>query len=242
MADLAAIGVHTFSLDVTKDDSVQAAFEEISLLAKGKLDLLFNNAGGSCTMPAIDLNLPDAEACFAVNVFGVIRVTKVFMPLIIEAKGTVVQTGSLAGVVPFPFASVYCASKAALHQYSSVLRLEMAPFGVKVVTLMSGGVRTEIGDSRPLPDNSLYSDIDGLQVFRDMSKNNNPMEPPEFAKAVISRVCGPAPKSVYWVGSGAAMMRFVTSMLPKFVLESTLSRKFELNKLATILANKQKKF
>lgn len=243
MADLATLGVHTFSLDVTDDASVHAALEEISTLTKGRLDFLFNNAGASCTFPAMDLNVADAEDCFAVNLFGVIRMTKVFMPLLIEAKGTIVQTGSLAGVVPFPFASVYSASKAALHQYSSVLRLEMAPFGVKVVTLVVGGVRTDIADTRPLPPNSLFLEIDdGVQARRSMAKDNKPMEPDVFAETVVQGVCVPrAPKSVLWVGNWAWLMWFLTLVLPRFVVEFALARKFQLHRLAAILATKQKR-
>ena len=68
---------------------------------------------------------------------------KTFAPLLINAKGTIVQIGSLAAVMPYVFASCYSATKAALHSYSNTLRLELAPFGVRVVTVVTGGVKSK---------------------------------------------------------------------------------------------------
>lgn len=244
MQDLAALGIHTFTLDVTIEKSVQSVFQQIAPLSNGRLDYLFNNAGTSCTFPAMDLDISDAEDCFAVNLFGVARVTKIFLPLLIEAKGTVVQTGSLAGVVAFPFASMYSASKAALHAYSNVLRLELKPFGVGVVTMVVGGVLTEIADDRPLPRDSLYLDIDdGVQARRSMAKDNKPMLPEVFAEKVVRQVClrTTAPSGVIWEGNWAWLMWLATVIVPPFVFDYALARKFKLHKLSEIVASKVKR-
>lgn len=242
MDDLARLGIHTLRLDVTNDESVRQAFKEVSGLTGGKLDFLFNNAGASCTFPAMDLDVKDAEDCFAVNLFGVIRVTKIFLPLLIEAKGAVVQTGSLAGVIPFPFSSVYSASKAALHSYSDILRIEMRPFGVKVVTLKVGGVLSDIADTRPLPKDSLYLEIDdGVQARRTMAKNNKPMPTPVFAESIVRQVClAKHPKEIIWEGRWSWVMWFVSIVVPRFILEFLLARRFSLDKLALLVA-KQKR-
>jgi 1-acylglycerone phosphate reductase len=63
---------------------------------------------------------------------------KAFAPLVIASKGTIVQIGSIAAVMPYVFGSAYNASKAALHAYSSTLRVELEPFGVKVITVITG--------------------------------------------------------------------------------------------------------
>jgi NAD(P)-dependent dehydrogenase (short-subunit alcohol dehydrogenase family) len=63
---------------------------------------------------------------------------KAFAPLVIAAKGTIVQIGSIAALMPYVFGSAYNASKAALHAYSSTLRVELAPFDVKVITVVTG--------------------------------------------------------------------------------------------------------
>lgn len=242
MKDLEECGIHVFELDVTKEESVQAVFQQVAKLSNGKLDYLFNNAGTSCTFPAMDLNIEDAQDCFAVNFFGVVRMTKVFLPLLMEAEGTIVQTGSVAGKIAFPFGSVYSASKAALHQYSDVLRIELKPFNVKVVTLMVGGVRTDIADTRPLPKDSLYLMIDdGIQARRSMARDNKPMPAAEFAEHVVSQVCvRKTATRVLWDGQMATVFWLITLLVPQFVMDYILSRKFMLTKLATIMS-KQKK-
>lgn len=244
MSDLKDLGVHTLQVDVTSDESVKNAFEYIQKESGGRLDYLFNNAGASCTFPAMDLKVSDAEACFAVNLFGVIRVTKTFLPLLIEAKGTVVQTGSVAGKLPFPFASVYAASKAALHQYSDVLRIEIAPFGVKVVTLVVGGVLTDIGDDRPLPKDSLYIEIenDGVQARRTMAKDNNPMPANVFAERVVRKLTTPAaPPRTIWDGHGAWFLWFLDLFVPKFLIALFFAKRFKLNRLAKLIQAKKAK-
>lgn len=70
---------------------------------------------------------------FDVNVFGLLEVTQAFAPQIIAAKGQIINIGSLAGVIPVPYQGLYNASKAAIHSLSDTLRVEMAPFGVKVI-------------------------------------------------------------------------------------------------------------
>ncbi|KAI9732544.1 MAG: hypothetical protein M1834_003879 [Cirrosporium novae-zelandiae] len=141
--DLTAEGIEGISLTVDDPESVRQCFEEVERLTGGKgLDFLVNNAGRNYTVPALDIDMSEVQGVFDTNVFGVMRMCQVFSPLLIKAKGTIVQTGSLAGVMPYVFGSVYNASKAALHAYSNTLRVELAPFGVKVVTVVTGGVKT----------------------------------------------------------------------------------------------------
>jgi 1-acylglycerone phosphate reductase len=244
MNDLKELGVHTLELDVTSDESVANALKYIEKESGGRLDFLFNNAGASCTFPAMDLKVADAEACFAVNFFGVIRVTKLFLPLLIEAKGAIVQTGSVAGKLPFPFASVYSASKAALHQYSDVLRIELAPFGVKVVTLVVAAVLTDIADDRPLPKDSLYIDIeaDGVQARRTMAKDNSPMPANVFAERVVHKLTTPVfPPRNIWDGHGAWFLWFLNLFVPKFLIALAFARRFKLNRLASLIQAKKAK-
>ena len=81
------------------------------------------------------------KQCFEVNVFGAIRTVRELVPLIINAQGVIGFTGSVSGIIPFPFSCIYSASKAAIHQYAATLRLEMKPFGVKVINIVTGGVK-----------------------------------------------------------------------------------------------------
>lgn len=87
------------SLEVDKPDSVRQLRREIEELTGGKLDYLVNNAGCNYTVPALDVDFDEVQHIFEVNVFAVMRMCKEFAPLLIEAKGTIVQIGSLAGVM-----------------------------------------------------------------------------------------------------------------------------------------------
>jgi len=81
-----------------------------------------NNAGRNYTMPALNLEIDEVRDLFETNLYGVMRMCQAFAPLLIEAKGCIVQIGSLTAVMPYVLSSAYNASKAALHQYSRTLR------------------------------------------------------------------------------------------------------------------------
>lgn len=97
--DLAKLGIETLSLEVNEPASVTALQKEVSKRTNGKLDYLFNNAGRNYTMLALDVDLDEVRDVFETNVVAVMRMCKEFAPLLIEAKGTIVQTGSVAGVM-----------------------------------------------------------------------------------------------------------------------------------------------
>jgi 1-acylglycerone phosphate reductase len=84
-------------------------------------------------MPFLDTDLTVAKRLFETNFFGRIAITQVFAPLLIQSKATIVNIGSISGVCPTPYTSIYNASCAAVHQWSDTLRLELAPFDVRVV-------------------------------------------------------------------------------------------------------------
>ncbi|KAF4186819.1 hypothetical protein CNMCM7927_005059 [Aspergillus lentulus] len=110
-------------------------------------------------MPATDTEVAEVEKMFKVNVFGPMRMVHYMHRFVIEAKGVIVNIGSIGGVCPYVYGASYNASKAALHHYGNTLRVEMRPFGVRVVNVISGEVHTNIlrnDHGRSLPDNSVY--------------------------------------------------------------------------------------
>jgi 1-acylglycerone phosphate reductase len=84
-------------------------------------------------MPMLDTEPDEVERVFEVNVFAVLKTVKAFAPLLVSAKGRIVNISSIAQVVPVPYMGIYCMSKAALGMMSDTLRIEMKPFGVTVV-------------------------------------------------------------------------------------------------------------
>ncbi|KAL1311112.1 hypothetical protein AAFC00_001317 [Neodothiora populina] len=240
LSDLEQNGIETFSLEVTNAESISNLKKEISSRTNGKLDMLVNNAGRNYTVPALDIDFDEVQSTFEVNVIAVMRMCKEFSPLLIESKGTIVQLGSLAGLMPYVFGSVYNASKAALHAYSDTLRVELAPFGVKVVTVVTGGVKSNIARvDRVLPEDSIYLPINSDYLRRTKHSQEVGMVTEEYAKSVVSQLLHSPQKKVIWEGSKSWLVWFASSFLPKSVLEFYMSRTFSLWKLTSPEATKK---
>ncbi|OJJ46353.1 hypothetical protein ASPZODRAFT_132435 [Penicilliopsis zonata CBS 506.65] len=199
--DLAELGIETLDLVVDDEGSVKACFLEVEKrLGTRGLDYLYNNAGRNCTVPATEVQLSEARQTFETNFFAVINICQTFLPLLIKAKGTIVQTGSVAGIVPYVFGSVYNASKAALHSFSDTLRVELAPFGVNVTTVVTGGVQSRIARTkRTLAPNSLYEPIKDFYARRVVHSQENAMPHATYARSVVNQVLyGSAPWRWLW--------------------------------------------
>lgn len=89
-------GIEISTLDVTKQDSIERCVQEIKTKSGGTLDVLVNNAGADCTMPLLDVSLEEAKALYDLNVWGVLAVTQAFAPMLIKARGTLVNINSVA--------------------------------------------------------------------------------------------------------------------------------------------------
>jgi len=202
ISDLAAHGIETLSLEVTSPESIQTLKAEIASRTGGTLDYLVNNAGRNYTMPAVDIDLDEARVTFETNVFAVMRMCQAFAPLLIHADegATIVQIGSLAGVMPYVFGGVYNATKAALHSYSDTLRVELAPFGVRVVTVVTGGVKSNIARTqRALPEGSLYVPIAKVYEERQTHSQANAIPNEQYARSVVGQVLDRPRKDTIWV-------------------------------------------
>lgn len=240
-----------YELDITSIDSIKKFKEFLNRElpknsdGKPKLDVLYNNAGQSCTFPALDVTSDVMEKCFQVNVFGHINMTTELSEFIINGKGTILFTGSLAGVISFPFGSIYSATKAAIHAYARGLHLELQPFGVRVINVITGGVATNISDSRPLPEGSIYNFKEGREAFeyrQNMVKHNTPMSADTYAKQIVDLIVDKKkdPVDVYR-GSQAWLVSWIAFLIPYCILEWGLKRKFKLVKLFDSLKQKNKK-
>lgn len=189
------IGLVPIVCDITNTKQIEDAVAQVTQLTGGKLDLLYNNAGiSNLGGPAIEYPDDKLRLLFDVNVLGHMFMTKYFSQLVINAKGTIVFTSSVAARVPLSWVSAYCATKAAIDQYALVLRGEMKPFGVKVHSVITGGVNTAICD--PLSTPTLLSDnydvegvYESIHASADMSRNPRTSIPAEkYADQVASKI------------------------------------------------------
>ncbi|OAY78876.1 NADPH-dependent 1-acyldihydroxyacetone phosphate reductase [Ananas comosus] len=132
-------------LDVTSDESVAAATRRV-LAAHGRVDVLLNNAGVGCTGPLAELSLAAVRRAWEVNALGQLRLVRAVAPhMAARRSGRVVNVGSVVGRVATPWAGAYCAAKAAAHAATDALRLELRPFGVHVIKVVPGAVRSNLG-------------------------------------------------------------------------------------------------
>ena len=150
LAALEAEGIRGLALDVNDDASIANALDTVQREA-GHLDLLVNNAGFSQVGAVVDLTREDLRRQFETNVIAPMAVTAQAMPLLraaVSSNGSAVvaNVGSIVGLFTTPFAAAYCSSKAAVHSLTDALRMELAPFGIHVVSIQPGGVRSSFGE------------------------------------------------------------------------------------------------
>ena len=147
IADLARPGVlDVLPLDVTDAASIARALAAV-LERSGGLTALVNNAGYAQYGSVEDVSLSAWRAQYDVNVFGAVALIQAALPSLREAGGgTIVNVSSVAGKIAIPFAAPYCSTKHALEAISDSLRVEVAPFGIRVVLVEPGPISTKFGD------------------------------------------------------------------------------------------------
>ena len=145
MSDLADRGIRTKSVDVTDDGSMVALVEMI-IADTGRIDALINNAGYGMYGALEDVPIEEARRQFEVNVFGLARLTQLVLPhMRAQRDGYIVNVSSMGGKIWEPLGSWYHASKFAVEGLSDSLRVEVAEFGIKVVIIEPGTIRSEWG-------------------------------------------------------------------------------------------------
>jgi NADP-dependent 3-hydroxy acid dehydrogenase YdfG len=157
-------GAHAVPLDVTSDVSVRDAMARVDWLTSGRgLNVLINNAGFAVPGPLETVPVERLQAGFETNVIGLMRMCQAVLPAMRQrGSGCVVNVSSIVGRISFPFEGAYTATKHAVEALSDALRFELAPFGVRVLVVQPGAIRTafqERGDQElaaSLPADSPY--------------------------------------------------------------------------------------
>jgi len=235
MKGLSELGIETIPLDVTKIDTIRAAREIVSGANNRKLHVLVNNAGQPCCYPAIEIDIEHAQRMYDVNLFGVMRMVNEFAPLVIEAKGKILNIGSITGLFPMAFNAVYNSSKAALHQYTDTLRMELAPLGVSVATVITGCVKSNIyeGKDPDLRPNSLYQIINDQYIAN--RKNTAIMkeytETADYAKWFVEQTTKESVPGWLYKGAYSTRMWLFNWLMPKQMLENLISKVYGFDKM-----------
>ena len=136
-------GITLTITDITKEEQINNWKEQVRKLLNGDgLDLLINNAGALTPGPMEVLSLSAVRHEFEVNVFGSLATIHVFLPLLRQAKGRIVQIGSMTGRFPLPFSGPSSASKAAMEAFADVYRTELKPFSIDFIMVQPGSLLT----------------------------------------------------------------------------------------------------
>lgn len=233
LAQLQQLGLETIALEMTNPDSVKQAVLQLQQQA-GRLDILVNNAGFGAMGPVLDAGAEALRAQFEVNVFAVMDLTQACLPLLLESKGLVVNIGSVSGILTTPFAGVYCASKAALHSLSDALRIELAPLGVRVLTVRTGAIDTGFANRATLeaeqllkPESLWWSMREGV-MLRANASQKQPTSAESFAKSLVLELNKADCNGMVGIGHGAVTLPLLARLLPQKWLDKILSRKFKL--------------
>ena len=137
-----APGMNHIAADVTKEETLAAAIQEI-LKREDHIDVLINNAGFGISGAVEFTKTEDAQHQLDVNFFGMVRMNRQVLPVMRrQCYGRIVNLSSVAGAIPIPFQTYYSASKAAINSYTMALANEVKPFGIQVCCVQPGDIRT----------------------------------------------------------------------------------------------------
>lgn len=232
MDDLRAAGAHALAMDVTDDADLERVVRTV-LTDHHRIDVLVNNAGTGLHGAIEDVPVARARDLFEVNLFGPARLTQLVQPHMRERGwGRIVNVSSIAGEIALPLAAWYHASKHALEAYSDTLRQEMEPFGVDVVLIQPGIIRTEFehGTARELRDTSgagAYGTLAEAMAERAETPMAKASDPAVVAKAVRAAVESAKPKPRYPVGHLAGTILRLNRVLPDRAFDKMVTSPFK---------------
>ncbi|KAK8673783.1 hypothetical protein V6N13_112095 [Hibiscus sabdariffa] len=199
-------------LDVLSEQSVKNVMSNV-IDKFGGVDVLVNNAGIQCVGPLAEIPLPALENAFNTNVFGSIRVVQAVVPhMASKKKGRIVNVGSVSALAPGPWSGVYTASKAALHALTDTLRLELSHFGIDVINVVPGAVRSNIGNSAiasysTMPEWNLYKPFEEAIRERAYFSQRSRTTPTDvFAKDTVKVILKKNPPAWFSTGHYSTVM------------------------------------
>jgi len=224
----AIAGVTHLTIDVTDDESVNAGVSDVVRDA-GQIDVLVNNAGYLCAGAIEEVALREAEAQFATNYFGVLRMTLAVLPVMrARRRGHVITISSLAGLVPVPFWGHYNASKFAVEGLMETLRHEVRPFSIQVAMVEPGSIKTRFYRQPPVTGMTEYTGPRGRTFDRLAGYEANAPGPDVVAAKVAAIAADPHPKLRNTVTKEAKQFTTLRRLLPAGGFEAGVRRGFNL--------------
>ena len=228
MRDIEDMGGNALEMDITREEDVVACVERINEEQRG-VDILINNAGFGLYGPMEDIPLDDARYQFDVNLFGLARLTQLVLPYMREqGAGKIVNISSIGGKVYAPMGSWYMATKHALEGWSDCLRFELKSFGVDVIIIEPGLIRTEFGSvafepMRERSANSPYSDIVN-RLTEGMESYDGGSPPTVIADTILKALRAKRPKTRYSAGQYAKPVLLLRKLVSDRMFDRVVER------------------
>ena len=233
VAALVAAGFNAVQLDVNDSAALQALALRLEQHGSG-LDVLVNNAGYGAMGPLLDGGVQALQRQFQTNVFAPVGVTAALFPLLRASRGLVVNIGSVSGVLVTPFAGAYCASKAAVHALSDALRMELAPFGIRVMEVQPGAIASSFAKNAGHEAEQLINETspwwplrEGIRA-RAKASQDKPTPARDFAADLLKAVQQTTPPRLLRLGNGSRALPLLAALVPKGWLEKGLMKRFGL--------------
>jgi len=226
-------GIRTIRIDVTDAGQIAAARDE---LGGAPLAGLVNNAGIAVAAPLEFLPADRLREQLEVNLIGQVAVTQAFLPALRQSRGRIVNVSSIGGRVALPLVGAYNASKFGLEGVSDALRRELRLFGVDVIVVEPGGVKTpiwtkstqtadEMLENVPAEVRQLYAKlIEGVRTRTQKIARETGIDPSEVAAAIGTALTADRPKTRYLVGRDAKMRARMAKVLPDRVMDRMILR------------------
>jgi NADP-dependent 3-hydroxy acid dehydrogenase YdfG len=241
LADLEALGCHTRALDVTSEDSMIAAVKAVEA-EHGRVGTLINNAGFPDYGPIEESDLERVRAMFETNVFGLARLTQLVLPAMRKARsGRIVNIGSMGGRITFPVGGFYHATKYAVEAISDVLRVEVKPFGIDVILVEPGLIRSnfetrvnqslEVDPAAAADTVSAYADLLSANEKRTTGSYANDFMatgPETVAAVIVKAVQSARPRARYVVTPAAKFMINLRRFGGDRIWDRTMRRQYGL--------------
>ena len=231
LAKLKESGIKIIALDVTDEESMVNCVNEI-LDKEGRIDILINNAGYGSFGAIEDVSMEEAKRQMEVNIFGLARMTQLVTPSMRKNKfGKIVNISSMAGKVHTPFGGWYHATKFALEGLSDCLRMELEPFGIDVIIVEPGGIKTDWGiiaadHLKNSSENGAYANATNkaAKSMKEMYSGSRLTESIVIAHTIVKSVTVKKPKTRYLVGYGAKPAVFIRRLISDRMFDKLIKR------------------
>src|SRR5712691_186149 len=220
------------SLDVTSDESVEAAVRQVTRL-DGRIDLLVNNAGFSVAPAgAEESSIEQARSIFDTNFFGIVRMTRaVVSHMRFQGSGRIINIGSVLGFLPAPYMALYSATKHAVEGYSESLDHELRTRGIRVSVIEPAYTKTQFDANFLEPDAKLdeYREVRAALGKRLKEVMAAADEPGVVADVVLQAASAARPKLRYTAGGVAGRLRLLRRFAPAGVMDAGIRRDLRLD-------------